>query len=91
MMNTRPPSDDPCEAPHVFFMESVQDDVNQIDHVTTYSRAWPRALPPCSSTAHYSPDYINTIRVFSSRIKRTKVRNLKTRVYFLDMQLMLIK
>ncbi|KAL8527498.1 hypothetical protein ACS0TY_005368 [Phlomoides rotata] len=72
MMNTRPLSSHPCEAPHVFFMESVHQD-GQDEILTTYSRAWPRALPPCSLTADHSPDYISTIRVFSPPIKRTQI------------------
>lgn len=76
MMNTRPLSSDPCEAPHTFFMESVhqQQQERESKIVTTYSRPWPRALPPCSNRS-ISPDYIQTIQVFSSPIKRTQVIN----------------
>ncbi|KAH6812973.1 hypothetical protein C2S51_021991 [Perilla frutescens var. frutescens] len=71
--DTRPRSGDPCEAPHNFFFEFVEMATERREIITTYSRAWPRALPPCSSTGNYSADGINTIQVYSTAAKRNRI------------------
>lgn len=52
--------EDPCAAPHVFFMESVKKMKNNLV-LTTYGRKSARNLPPCSS--NHSADTINKIQV----------------------------
>ncbi|KAL0437203.1 UNVERIFIED_CONTAM: hypothetical protein Sradi_0428200 [Sesamum radiatum] len=42
MFNTRLPSTDPCEAPHVFFLDTVKRKADDI--LTVYRRAWRRAV-----------------------------------------------
>lgn len=66
--NTRPRPTHPCDAPHSFFFESVEKGSHEI--TTTYARAWPRDLPPCSS---HSADAINAIHVYSQASRRTRV------------------
>lgn len=64
MFNTRGVSTDPCEAPHVFFLDSVERvDSDQVV-VTSYIRKSPRLLPLCSSGNH-SADSISKIHVLS--------------------------
>ncbi|KAK6272659.1 hypothetical protein POUND7_009742 [Theobroma cacao] len=63
MFNTRPPSNDPCEAPHVFFMDSIKKMENNLV-LTTYNRTWPRNLQPCSSSGNHSAGSITKIQVF---------------------------
>nr|XP_023906602.1 uncharacterized protein LOC112018321 [Quercus suber] len=64
MFNTRWPSNNPCEAPHVLFFDSIEHiEGDQI--VTTYVRAWPRGLPTCSFAGNHSADPISKIKVFS--------------------------
>ncbi|XVF04745.1 hypothetical protein REPUB_Repub05bG0111600 [Reevesia pubescens] len=64
MFNTRFPSNDPCQAPHVFFLESVKTIQSNQDHVLTpYNRTSQRNLPPCSSTGNHSADHITRIHV----------------------------
>ena len=64
MFNTRWPSNNPCEAPHLFFFDSIEHiEGDQI--VTTYVRTSPRGLPACSSTGNHSADPITRIKVFS--------------------------
>ncbi|XP_058199285.1 uncharacterized protein LOC131314562 isoform X2 [Rhododendron vialii] len=72
MFNTRlPPSKDPCNAPHVFFMESIENfGGNQT--VSTYVRSSPRGLPTCSSSNH-SADCISTVRVLSPTTKLVQI------------------
>ncbi|CAK7331098.1 unnamed protein product [Dovyalis caffra] len=65
MLNTRSLTDNPCEAPHEFFLESVErTGGDQV--VTTYVRKSRRSLPPCSSSGNHSADHISKIQVFSS-------------------------
>ncbi|PIM99864.1 Galactosyltransferase [Handroanthus impetiginosus] len=73
LFNTRKPSWDPCEAPHVFFFESVEKTIERNEILTSYSRAWPRALPACSSSGNHSAEYIQRIQVLSPTTKRTEV------------------
>ncbi|KAI8526160.1 hypothetical protein RHMOL_Rhmol13G0287500 [Rhododendron molle] len=72
MFNTRlPPFKDPCNAPHVFFMESVENfGRNQI--VSTYVRSSPQGSPNCSSGNH-SADYISMVRVLSPVTKLVQI------------------
>ncbi|KAG9142179.1 hypothetical protein Leryth_007622 [Lithospermum erythrorhizon] len=71
MFNTRSLSTDPCEAPHVFFLETVEKtSSNEIR--TVYSRANPRGLPVCSLNANHSADFISRIEVFSPTTKRVE-------------------
>nr|DAD26512.1 TPA_asm: hypothetical protein HUJ06_027980 [Nelumbo nucifera] len=65
VFNTRPPSRHPCEAPHVFFFQSVVP-ASATEFLTTYTRRSPRWLPPCSSNGNHSADRISEVRVFSS-------------------------
>lgn len=73
MFNTRPVSNDPCEAPHVFFLESVYKSVSGDEFITTYSRARPRGLAACSSAGNHSADSISKIQVFTPAKKRLQV------------------
>lgn len=73
MFNTRVPSNKSCEAPHVFFFKKVNKDVSKGRILTTYSRAAPRALPPCSSTAKNAADFVSEIRVLSPKTKRKQM------------------
>lgn len=76
MFNTRWPSNNPCEAPHVFFFDSISQK-NTIEGrqtvTTTYSRASQRSLPPCSSSGNHSADFIIKIQVQSLPAKRLEV------------------
>lgn len=79
MFNTRPwPFNNPCEAPHVFYFDSITASNStsfggnqQI--LTTYVRASPRGLPACSSSGNISADSITIIHVFSDSTKRLEV------------------
>ncbi|KAK9939627.1 hypothetical protein M0R45_016317 [Rubus argutus] len=66
MFNTRWPSNDPCEAPHVFYFDSVDQRVEGYQTVTTYSRAAPRGLLPCSSSGNHSADFITKIQLINT-------------------------
>ncbi|PSR90177.1 Glycoprotein-N-acetylgalactosamine 3-beta-galactosyltransferase [Actinidia chinensis var. chinensis] len=68
MFNTRwPPFSDPCDAPHVFFFQSVE---NETDHiVSTYVRSSPRGLPACSASGNHSADFISRVQVVSPTTK----------------------
>ncbi|GFZ13267.1 fringe-like protein [Actinidia rufa] len=64
MFNTRIPSKNPCNSPHVFFFDSVEEkNGNYI--VTSYNRMSPRRVPACSSRGNGSANYIYKIRVLS--------------------------
>lgn len=71
MFNTRLPSDDPCEAPHVFFFQRVEENATAGTLITTYSRAKHRGLPPCFGNR--TADVVSGIRVASSATKRKEV------------------
>ncbi|XP_059626967.1 uncharacterized protein LOC132269729 [Cornus florida] len=81
MFNTRLPSKNPCEAPHVFFFESMGE--TEDSHiVTTYSRRRPRSLSACnSSSGNHSADYISQIRVLSPMSRHNLVRK-SSNIYF---------
>ncbi|KAJ8452630.1 hypothetical protein Cgig2_004966 [Carnegiea gigantea] len=65
MFNTRWLSNNPCEMPHDFYLESV-DKIAQTDEIiTSYSRRSPRRMPPCSSSTssnHTSSDLVGDIQ-----------------------------
>ncbi|XP_054797611.1 uncharacterized protein LOC129302748 [Prosopis cineraria] len=68
MFNTRLPNDNPCEAPHAFFaesMEKVRVDSGEDQIVTTFKRRSPRGLIACPLVGHKSADSIYRVRVFS--------------------------
>ncbi|PON89145.1 hypothetical protein TorRG33x02_150080 [Trema orientale] len=70
LLNPRWRTNNPCEAPHVFFFHSVSKEPpthQEGDHgvITTYVRASSRGLPSCSPSGNHSADRIDTIRVFS--------------------------
>ena len=78
LFDTRKPSNDPCEAPHIFFFQSIEKSPED-EIVTTYTRASPRGLSTCLSSGNHSAEYISTIRVFSPSAKLIKVN----KTYFL--------
>ena len=66
MFNTRwGVLDNPCEAPHVLYFESIESD-REDRIVTTYIRKWARNLPPCAVYGNHSAESVSKIRVFSS-------------------------
>ncbi|KAK9127050.1 hypothetical protein Syun_015847 [Stephania yunnanensis] len=69
MFNTRPLSKDPCEMPHMFFFESVEQGGGDQNNVvtTSYVRRSPRRLPVCLLTGNHSADPILKIRVGERR------------------------
>lgn len=71
MVNTRLPSKNPCESPHVFFYETIATLENEI--LTNFTRAWPRSMPACSSAGNHSADSVSTILVYSPANKRLGV------------------
>ncbi|PIN23584.1 Galactosyltransferase [Handroanthus impetiginosus] len=71
MFNTRPLSKDPCEAPHIFFLESVRSSSDKIS--INYLRAQKRDLPTCSYSGNHSADTVLNIHVFSSTKKRLQI------------------
>lgn len=72
MFNTRRPLRDACEAPHVFFFESIEKTSgNEI--LTIYTRSEPRNLSVCGVSGSNSADYITKIHVYSPAIKRIEV------------------
>ncbi|KAK2996813.1 hypothetical protein RJ639_019076 [Escallonia herrerae] len=64
MFNTRWSFNDSCEAPHIFFFDSVEK-IKGNYVVTSYVRSLPRSLPACSLSGNHSADYISKIYVFS--------------------------
>ncbi|PIN25821.1 Galactosyltransferase [Handroanthus impetiginosus] len=72
MFNTRLPSSNPCEAPHIFFYETIKK-TPENEILTSFSRAWPRGLPACSSSGNDSADSISRILVHSPARKRFQV------------------
>ncbi|CAI9781287.1 unnamed protein product [Fraxinus pennsylvanica] len=69
MFNTRLPSNDSCEAPHLFFFKSIKESPKNYVF-TSFSRAWTRGLLPCSSN---SAEIITKINVISPETKRTEI------------------
>ncbi|KAL8545137.1 hypothetical protein ACS0TY_005360 [Phlomoides rotata] len=75
MFNTRPLSNDPCEAPHFLFFDSVYK--KKGDVVTTYLRVRPRGIATaCSSAGNHSADSISSIRVISPPQKRLQTKDM---------------
>ncbi|XP_047938626.1 uncharacterized protein LOC125186285 [Salvia hispanica] len=70
MFNTRLPTGDPCEAPHVFFLKDVVVNHSAPGIITTYERAAPRPMNPCLWCDPHCPDVLTHIRVFSPATKR---------------------
>ncbi|KAJ4724299.1 Protein of unknown function (DUF604) [Melia azedarach] len=64
MFNTRWLTKNPCEVPHVFYLETVEQFKEELV-VTNYTRGWPRNMPVCSWNGNHSADLISKIRVFS--------------------------
>ncbi|KZV49337.1 hypothetical protein F511_38491 [Dorcoceras hygrometricum] len=71
MFNTRLPSSDPCEAPHVFFLQEVNK--SSLGTVTVYSSAGPRGIGTCGSPPERSASFVTEIHVLSPAMKRTKM------------------
>lgn len=75
MFNTRVPSNDPCEAPHVFYFDAIENTKgNQI--LTIYVRRSPRRLATCSSSGNHSADFISKIQVLSPSRRHGEVSGL---------------
>ncbi|CAH9072325.1 unnamed protein product [Cuscuta europaea] len=75
MFNTRRPSDDPCESPHVFFLKTANQTAED-GIVMTYLRSSARGLPACSLnsvTGNNSADYVFRIEVYSPLTKRPQM------------------
>ncbi|KAL2488956.1 hypothetical protein Fot_42248 [Forsythia ovata] len=74
VFNTRIPSKNPCEAPRVFFFDSVEN--RSGDHfITSYSRRKPPSFPPCLSTGNHSADNVSKIYVLSPTWKHDPIGN----------------
>ncbi|CAN4120980.1 unnamed protein product [Withania somnifera] len=72
LLNTRWPTNDSCEAPHVFFMENIEKrKKNEI--LATYLRSLPRGLGSCSYSGNNSADYVSKIEVYSPSSKRIEM------------------
>nr|GLL43346.1 uncharacterized protein LOC109154389 [Ipomoea trifida] len=72
MFNTRLPSKDPCEVPHVFFLKTVKRTEDD-GIVMTYLRSSERGLPACSFSGNHSAGYVSRIEVYSPSTKRPEV------------------
>ncbi|KAJ4724302.1 Protein of unknown function (DUF604) [Melia azedarach] len=77
MFNTRWPTNDPCEAPHVFFMETVQSSEGSNELLTSYTRSSPRNLPVCSLGGNHSADSVVNIQVFSPATGRKEAERIE--------------
>ncbi|XP_027067449.2 uncharacterized protein [Coffea arabica] len=73
MFNTRRPFGDPCEAPHVFFFESIKETSNN-EILTIYARSAPRNLPACPASGNHSAEFVSQVHVFSPATKRPEVQ-----------------
>ncbi|KAI3450352.1 hypothetical protein Pfo_007017 [Paulownia fortunei] len=74
IFNTRIPSNNPCEAPHMFFFDYLES--RRGDYlITSYSRGRARALPACSSSGNHSADSISKIIVLSPARKYDPIGN----------------
>lgn len=85
MFNTRAVTNDPCEAPHVFFFDSLKK-VRRKQIVTSYTRRWPRNLLLCSSSGNHSADYVSRVEVLSP-LKRLGGVSKLFLVYMLEFRL----
>ncbi|XP_018443326.2 uncharacterized protein LOC108815178 isoform X1 [Raphanus sativus] len=68
MFNTRPVSRDPCEAPHWFFFDSIEQVSGGV--VTSYTRKFIRNMTSCSFSGNISADPLASIQVFSPKTPR---------------------
>lgn len=84
MFNTRLPSDDPCQNPHVFFFKSVRRKSRYSLH-SIYHRAFPRGMPVCGLPGNRSADNISEIHVYSPASKRNNV-SIHTRFKYGEIQ-----
>ncbi|XP_051143571.1 uncharacterized protein LOC127259994 [Andrographis paniculata] len=73
MFNTRLPSQDPCEAPHVFYFQAVEKSPQSNVTNTNYARSAPRGMPACAFFGNHSADFVTKIRVYSPANKRKEV------------------
>ncbi|KAM3202515.1 hypothetical protein P3L10_030139 [Capsicum annuum] len=72
LFDTRNFSWDPCEAPHMYFLQSiVKTRRNKI--LTKYTRAWPRGIGVCLHAEKYPAEYVNEIHVYSPATKRIQI------------------
>ncbi|CAI9106297.1 OLC1v1005423C1 [Oldenlandia corymbosa var. corymbosa] len=79
MFNTRPrPGDNnPCDAPHVFYFDSIE--INSDDNdpvvVSSYGRSGERGLPPClvDQNGNNSADIVSRIYVYSPPTRRIEL------------------
>ncbi|GJZ48658.1 uncharacterized protein Tco_0602490 [Tanacetum coccineum] len=66
MVNTRGLTKNPCEIPHYFYFESVEESGGGGKQVvTSYVRRFPRRLPPCLVNENHPADYVEKIIVIS--------------------------
>ncbi|XP_015169557.1 uncharacterized protein [Solanum tuberosum] len=66
VFNTRLPNNNPCDAPHVLFFESIKNiSSGSYNLVTNYTRRYSRKLPPCLSNGNHSANHISEIHVLS--------------------------
>ncbi|XP_019157689.1 PREDICTED: uncharacterized protein LOC109154330 isoform X3 [Ipomoea nil] len=72
MFNTRLPSKDPCEAPHVFFLITANR-TEEDGVVMTYLRSSGRGSRVCLSSGNHSAAYVSKIEVYSPSTKRPKM------------------
>ncbi|KAF7121160.1 hypothetical protein RHSIM_Rhsim13G0218400 [Rhododendron simsii] len=73
MFNSRwPLLGDPCDDPHVFFLETVESSRGNLI-VSTYARSSPRGLPTCFFSGNYSADQISKVRVLSPATKLIQI------------------
>lgn len=77
MFNTRPESKDPCETPHIFYLDNVKQISPESEIVTSYVRDATQGPSSCSS-GKKSADRINTIQVFSPATKHIEVSDITT-------------
>lgn len=84
LFNTRKLSNNSCEAPHIFFFESIKK-ISKNSILTSYSRSSSRNLPPCVDGNH-SANYVSHINVYSPATKRIEVLQI---IYFLYLFLIL--
>lgn len=83
MFNLRPESQDPCDAPNVFYLDNVKQTSLKSEIVTSYVRAEPPRLSSCSSGKN-SADHITKIQVFSPATKYIEVSDLLIEKSFLS-------
>ncbi|XP_076885962.1 uncharacterized protein LOC143535641 [Bidens hawaiensis] len=85
MLNTRGLSKNPCDIPHYFYLDSVDeypgDEGKQRQVVvTSYVRRFPRRQPPCVPGGNYSVNYVEKILVISPATRLETVSPVKCNV-----------